>query len=422
MNTSLEQPEALSTSESGLFASLGDLFESALKKGVFAGASLLVGTPREILFHRTWGCCRRDGNPIDFRTNFDLASLTKPLITAPLYVWSISQGRIQLDDSLSRFFPAAVLPPEKRSITIKHLLNHSSGLSPYRPYYKELISVPSAEKREGLLRRILDESLISQPGTEAHYSDLGFQLLGIILETVWDKPLDLLASEVLLTPGAVSDPSPGPSPRPSSPGRHQSGDGNAPSTCVDEELGFRRLRVASDPTFPSEPVSRSHVSYAATELCPWRNRMLEGEVHDENAYSLEGVAGHAGLFGTAFGVYTLISSLWQIYRNEAGDSRWSRELLNLFWTRQDLVHNSTWALGFDTPSDKGSSAGVYFSPRSVGHLGFTGTSFWMDLEREILVILLTNRDHPTRENEKIREFRPLLHNSVMEAHHACSRH
>jgi CubicO group peptidase (beta-lactamase class C family) len=97
-------------------------------------------------------------------------------------------------------------------------------------------------------------------------------------------------------------------------------------------------------------------------------------------------------------------------------------MLNLFWRRPNIAHNSTWALGFDTPSDTGSSAGVYFSPRSIGHLGFTGTSFWMDLDQEILVILLTNRVHPTRENEKIRAFRPLVHNSVMKAYHAFSRH
>jgi CubicO group peptidase (beta-lactamase class C family) len=418
MNTPLKRPKALSTIESRHFLPLGDLFQEALRDGIFSGASLLVGGPGDILFHRTWGLCKAAGNPIDFGTHFDLASLTKPLVTAPLYMWSISRGKITLDDPLIRFFPDAVLPHEKRGITISHLLSHCSGLPPWRPFYTELIAVPPSEKRDSLLMRILGEPLISLPGHEVHYSDLGFQLLGIILETVWSKPLDLLASEVLRGSGF--------SPPPSS---HQTeptaaGNGIAPSTPLMDNLGFSRLKAPCDPTVPPERVSRSHVpaSFAATEVCPWRKRLLEGEVHDENAYSMEGVAGHAGLFGTALGIYTLLSSLWSVYRNEVEDLRWSRELLDLFWSRRNIGRNSTWALGFDTPSDKGSSAGVYFSPRSVGHLGFTGASFWMDLDQEILVILLTNRVHPTRENEKIRAFRPLIHNSVMEAYHAFSRH
>ena len=388
MNTASKRPKALSNTESQHYVSLGGLFEDALRKRIFSGASLLVGNPREILFHRTWGCCHAGGNPIDSWTRFDLASLTKPLVTAPLYIRSISRGKIDLDDPLGRFFPAAVVPADKRGITIRHLLNHCSGLPPYKPFFLELIAVPASEKRNHLLRRILDEPLLSPPGSEARYSDLGFQLLGIILETVWDKPLDHLASEIF----------------------------------PEEALGFYRLQVPSNPTIPSERLSDAVVSFAATEFCPWRNRLLEGEVHDENAYSMGGVAGHAGLFGTARGIYGFISSLWSVYGHKAESSEWPRDLLDLFWTRQNIIRDSTWALGFDTPSDTGSSAGVYFSPRSVGHLGFTGTSFWMDLDREILIILLTNRVYPTRENERMREFRPLLHNTVMEAHHASSRH
>jgi CubicO group peptidase (beta-lactamase class C family) len=418
MNTPSKPPKALSTTESRHFSSLGDLFQDALRDGIFSGAGLLVGGPRDILFHRTWGLSKAAGNPIDFGTHFDLASLTKPLVTAPLYMWSISRGKIALDDPLSRFFPAAVLPRGKREITISHLLSHCSGLPPYRPFYRELIAVPSSEKRDSLLRRILGEPLISTPGDEARYSDLGFQLLGIVLETVWGKPLDLLASEVLLGSGFF--------PRPSSLSIEPTaaGSGGPPSALLADNLGFNRIIVPRDPTVPPERASCSHVpaSFAATELCPWRKRLLEGEVHDENAYSMEGIAGHAGLFGTALGIYTLISSLWSVYRNEVEDSRWSREMLNLFWRRPNIAHNSTWALGFDTPSDTGSRAGVYFSPRSICHLGFTGTSFLMDLDQEILVILLTNRVHPTRENEKIRAFRPLVHNSVMKAYHAFSRH
>jgi CubicO group peptidase (beta-lactamase class C family) len=142
--------------------------------------------------------------------------------------------------------------------------------------------------------------------------------------------------------------------------------------------------------------------------------MIVGEVHDENAFSLGGVAGHSGLFGIAQGAFILISFLWDICRDSLQNDAWSSEVVKDFWTRQNIVPQSTWALGFDTPSSSNySSCGRFFSSRSVGHLGFTGTSFWLDLDQGILVVLLTNRVYPTRENNKIRQFRPMLHNLVM---------
>ena len=143
--------------------------------------------------------------------------------------------------------------------------------------------------------------------------------------------------------------------------------------------------------------------------------MLQGEVNDENAYSLEGVAGHAGLFGTAGGIYKLLQIVWAIAKGDSTRPLASPSLVRRFLERQTIVPGSTWALGFDTPSEAHSSAGAFFSPRSAGHLGFTGTSFWMDLEQEILVILLTNRVYPSRTNDQIKSFRPLLHDAVMKA-------
>lgn len=130
---------------------------------------------------------------------------------------------------------------------------------------------------------------------------------------------------------------------------------------------------------------------------------------------LGGVAGHAGLFGTARQVLHQLSFLWRISLGRISDGPCSRETVQTFWTRSDKPPHSTWALGFDTPSAAHSSAGDFFSPGSVGHLGFTGTSFWLDLEKEIVVILLTNRVYPCRRNDKLRVFRPLLHNLIMES-------
>gem|GEM_PF-14741 len=376
------------------FASLAspieDLFQNALKEKTFSGASLLVATPGKILFQGTWGHTRSGGAPVTPYTRFDLASLTKPLITVPLYMRAISRKSLDLDDPLSRFFPTALLPVEKKAITIGRLLNHCSGLPAYEPFYRTLIETPYAHRSAVLLSRILDTPLVDPPGKVCRYSDLGFLLLGIILEMVFESPLDSLAQQLLLQP------------------------------MHNYELGYCRLKVFQDPTLLPERLAENRHHFAATEYCSWRKRILEGEVHDENAYSLGGVAPHAGLFGTAHGVFRLLSYLWGIYRGAVEDPSWSAEVMSTFWKKQDAVPGSSWALGLDTPSPERSSAGIHFSPRSVGHLGFTGTSFWIDLEKEVMVVLLTNRVHPTRENDRLKAFRPLMHNLVMEAFHVLS--
>jgi CubicO group peptidase (beta-lactamase class C family) len=366
------------------FHALEDVFREGLQNGTFSGASLLAASSEGIALRRTWGMTRLGGLPVDSETSFDLASLTKPLVVSALCIRAVSENAFSLEDPVSRFFQKSVVPGDKREINLRHLLSHCSGLAPYMPYFRELIRIPDAEKRDALLFRILHNDLLSPPGRECHYSDLGFLLLGIILESVYGRPLDQLFRDMLLMPLGIESPA------------------------------YRRMLVPADPeTIPHE-LARGSYSCAATEQCPWRRRLLEGEVHDENAYSLGGVAGHSGLFGTAYDVFLLISFLWKIYNGSLKEPGWSGEVVEEFWTRQDLVAESTWALGFDTPSSNGySSTGDFFSPRSVGHLGFTGTSFWLDLDRDVLIILLTNRVYPTRENNKIRQFRPLVHNIVM---------
>ena len=390
MSEPSKQLKTPSLHEAPLPSALAELFRKALREGVFSGASLLVASPEEILWEGVFGHVHRGGIEVSARTHFDLASLTKPLVTASLCMWAVSSGLFGMDDLLGRFFPPTALSPEKTTISVRQLLNHCSGLPAYEPYYRELISLPSPRRHERLLSKIFETPLLSAPGTECRYSDLGFFLLGTILETALEKPLDRLASELVFQPLGI------------------------------RELCFRPFEAPCDPAeaprFPEETRS-----FAATEHCTWRNRLLQGEVHDENAYSLGGVAPHAGLFGTARGVLQWLSFLWGIYRGSIEEKAWHREVVSGFWEKQRMVPASTWALGFDTPSLGRSSAGDCFSPRSIGHLGFTGTSFWMDLEQDILVILLTNRVHPRRENDGIRLFRPALHNLVMEVCHGLSR-
>jgi serine-type D-Ala-D-Ala carboxypeptidase len=164
----------------------------------------------------------------------------------------------------------------------------------------------------------------------------------------------------------------------------------------------------------AKPEELNETRFAATEYCPWRGRILRGEVHDENAYILDGWSGHAGLFGTASDVYLLARHLAGHYRADRDD--WIRPgTAQHFLSRGSSRCPGTFVLGWDTPTEGFSSSGRYFSRNTVGHLGFTGTSLWMDLERDVTVVLLTNRVHPTRTNEKIRNFRPVIHDAVMRA-------
>jgi serine-type D-Ala-D-Ala carboxypeptidase len=358
-------------------------FKAAICRGVFPGASLLISHGLTPIFERTWGSVESDGAAVTPSTRFDLASLTKPLVTAPLCMAAIQRGVLNIDDPLCRFFPGSV-PGDKEAITVRRLLSHSSGLPAYRPFYTELIKLPSEARRNALLSMILQTPLDAPPGKAANYSDLGFMLLGLILERQMGERLDSLARDFLFAGLRI------------------------------DELHFCPIKSEG---VIKENSPASGIEFAATQICSWRNRLLFGEVDDENAWTLNGVAGHAGLFGTARGVFELLSFLFNIYEGNLTDPLWPRDLVRLFWTRTGISEGlSDWCLGYDTPSRKGySSAGRHFSSNTIGHLGFTGVSFWVDLEKRIMVILLTNRVHPTRQNDEIRQLRPVLHDIIMEA-------
>jgi CubicO group peptidase (beta-lactamase class C family) len=217
------------------------------------------------------------------------------------------------------------------------------------------------------------EPFIDRSGSSVQYSDLGFILLGELIEVVSGIPLDEFCRL------------------------------NIFSRLQLEDVGFRDL----------ERPRAAEMSYASTERCPWRRRVLEGEVHDENAWIMGGVAGHAGLFATARQVWQFAQSLMGGLQGRS----WlvSTSTLQTFTTRQSSPEGSTWALGWDTPTPGRSSAGQYISSTAIGHLGFTGTSLWIDAPRQVIVVLLTNRVHPLRHREGIQTIRPLLHDTVMRA-------
>lgn len=346
------------------------LMRKGLEAGVFPGAVLQVSREGVTVFGRAYGVANlATASPVSLHTLFDLASLTKPLATTLGVMALIQERRLSLESRLGDLLPGWE-GTDKAPLDLRHLLSHRAGFPAWRPYFESLRALAPSDRHGAWLARLREESLLAAPGLSPVYSDLDFMVLQAVVEQVSGRRLDAWLQ------GAVYEP------------------------LGMDDLLFVDLRRG--------PPDRH---FAATEDCPWRGRVLEGEVHDDNAFVLGGVAGHAGLFGTAGAVTNLLALLWAALVGAPAPAPLDRALLEEFVTRQG---DSDWALGFDTPSASRSSSGRYFPRRSIGHLGFTGTSFWMDLERGLAVVLLTNRVHPSRDNQRIRDFRPALHDRVME--------
>ncbi len=337
--------------------------------GVFPGAVLLISHHEKIVYHKAIGHAQIVPTkiPLTLNTFFDLASLTKPLATATAIALLIGKRLLHLNDPVSKFIPE-FKKGDKQNVTVAQLLNHSSGLPAWKPYYKKIARQDDNAKLMGY-RLANREPLIALPGMQSLYSDIGFMLLGQMIEKVSEMRLDQFC---------------------------------------DREI-FQKLRC-KNVFFPTTPVGR----VASTEDCDWRGGVIRGVVHDDNAYAMGGMMGHAGLFGTAKGVYTLVQSWVASMR---GEGLIDQKIANRFVRRQKgriIPKGSTWGLGWDTPSVEGSSAGHAFSQKSFGHLGFTGTSIWVDRGKELAVILLTNRVHPSRDNVQIKLFRPALHDLIVD--------
>ena len=344
-------------------------------EGVFCGMSAGVSIGHKNTRFRSFTSCgktREDerGQAVSLQTLFDLASLTKPLSTVLSTLVLISQGRLDwqtpLESSLDVNLP---------DVALHHLLSHSSGLPAYNPYYQQFAPLQRGDNAKKLVQLMAEEPLIYATGAGPVYSDLGFILLGKMVEECAGRDLNTLFREQIAGP-----------------------------LGLEADLLFLPL---------DEGISSATNDVAATEACPWRGYTLQGEVHDEHCWLMGGVAGHAGLFGSVEAVMRLCECILDLWKGYVSHPYLDSKILK--YALETKKPGSDWCLGFDTPSPGGSSSGLYFSAASVGHLGFSGTSFWIDPEKEVIVVLLTNRVHPTRENLKIRSFRPRFHNRVMEA-------
>lgn len=365
-----------------------EAFKEAVAEGVFPGAVMLASKGDEIAFERAFGfrSLTPEKAPMQTDTIFDLASLTKPLATTVAAMLLVREKKIRLEDRVTRFFPNFGVFG-KTHVTFRHLLAHCSGLPAWKPYYEEIIKgekegrinfVASRAAKSYVFESIHREKPIAPPGAQALYSDLGFMLLGEVIEEITGSTLDRFCQEKIFKPTGLRS-----------------------TSFVDlTQLRMRRLQPARERIAP-------------TENCPWRKKILWGEVQDDNAYAMGGVAGHAGLFSSARDIHLLLRRLHRCLTG--ADPFIPASVVREFFTRDRTVSESTHALGWDMPSAENSSSGSHFSPWSIGHLGFTGTSIWWDLEKDRQVILLSNRVHPSRANDKIKGFRPHAHDLIMKA-------
>ena len=350
------------------------VIENAVADKAFPGATLAVGYRGRVAIH-AFGNLSYEGNApaVDVRTLYDIASLTKVVVTTTLAA-KLVEGDfpvpLDLDAKVERYLPEWVASANgqdlewRHKVTVRHLLTHTAGLPPFKEYWR------TSKNKQETVSRIFAEALDYEPGTKEVYSDLGIILMAEIIERLTGRALDDLARAQIFSP-----------------------------------LGMKDTMY--------RPAKNLWPGIAPTEFDRnLRHRLVQGEVHDENAFTMGGVSGHAGVFSTAPDLAAFCQMLLNggVYAHH----RVLKRATIAQFTEPQPLSNGTRTLGWVVPTE-GSSSGHYFSAHSFGHTGFTGTSIWIDPDRQLFVVLLTNRVNPTRENQKIAQVRPALHDAVMQA-------
>lgn len=364
--------EGPSTASTRITAALQHALDAGLAEGVFPGASACVGAFREGSWELITGCrgaVGHGGPAVDEDTVYDLASLTKPWV-AMTAIRAYQRGGFPLDQPVEMLIPEAAGHPIGVR-TWEEVLTHRSGLVAWEPFYDRMPHAPgSTEAADWILADLIPRFDASQVGTSV-YSDLGYILAGMALPRATGKSLDRLVTDTLGAPLGLQ-----------------------------QEAFFGATRI--DPSWRAR--------CAPTGWSPWRGRHLRGEVHDDNCAALGGVAGHAGMFGTARAIARFGASWVGAWHGRRGA------------LEEEAIHHATalrprgmHRLGWDGRADEGSSAGTSIGVEAFGHLGFTGTSLWCDPRRELVIVLLTNRVAVSDDNAAIRAFRPRFHDAVIAA-------
>ena len=348
------------------FSEVDSLMNDAVKNLYFPGGVLLVGYKGKVILQKPYGNFTYDkkSSEMEVNTIFDLASVSKVLGTTTAAMMLYDEGKLKLNKRVCDYIPDFG-NSGKEDITIKNLLLHNAGFPAWKPYYKMF------KNRAEIINDILTTDLENEPGEVSKYSDLSMITLQLVIEKISGKSLDVFLNERLFS-----------------------------------TLGLERTMY--------NPPAKLWGYCAPTEKDEyWRMTTLQGKVHDETAYLMGGVAGHAGLFASAQDAAKIMFML--INSGKVGSKEFIKSSTVKEWTsKQDKA--SSRGFGWDTKSNSGfSSAGDKFSENSFGHTGYTGTSVWADKEKNLFVILFTNRVYPNRSNTKIIKFRPVLHNAVAEA-------
>jgi serine-type D-Ala-D-Ala carboxypeptidase len=359
------------------------ILEKAIAARAFPGCVLAITRPGELIAHHALGRFTYDpvSQPVSAASIFDLASVTKAVATTAMAMILYERGLLDLEAPVTAIVPEfGGEDPRRRDVNLRMLLAHSSGLPAYEKLYLR------AKTRDQLLAAAFTTDLAAVPGSRAEYSDIGFIILGVALERLADEPLDTFCQREIFGPL-----------------------GMAHTTFNPPKTWRERIVPTADECGADTPVRPPSNPAAIPPPGKFRGRVIQGEVQDENASVLGGVAGHAGLFSTAEDVaifaHAMLSGGRPILRPET---------LELFTRRQTTPAGTSRALGWDTPCAP-SQSGKYFGPRSYGHLGYTGCSLWIDPDRRLSITLLTNRTWPECRNQAIKQVRPAFHDAVIEA-------
>jgi serine-type D-Ala-D-Ala carboxypeptidase len=382
------------------FSSAFAILEQAIAERAFPAASIAVAQTGEVIALKSSGAFVYETDPagaallaslagnrnfdsLSGATIFDLASLTKPVATTTMSAILYERGLLELDAPIIGTVPEFRLAsdPRRNQVTFRMLLAHSSGL----PAYEKLFL--TVRSRDELLQSALKLPLTAAPGTRAEYSDIGFILLGVALERLAEEPLNVFCQREIFGPLGMSNTT-----------------FNPPTETRARIPPTADERRQAESTRVSAPVHASHKPCST-----FRNRVIQGEVQDENAWVLGGVAGHAGLFSTAVDLAKFAHAMLQ-----GRNSVLRPETVALFTRREPTPVGTSRSLGWDTPSHP-SQSGKYFGPKSYGHLGYTGTSLWIDPDRQLSITLLTNRTWPDCSSQAIKQVRPKFHDAIIEA-------
>ncbi len=373
------------------------LLEKGVEDEAYPGAVLMVGRNGRTVFQKAVGfksvrIAKEDPAPLPMTadTVFDVAGVTASVATATLLMKLVEQGKAKLGDRVSNFIQGFGVH-NKSPITIGDLLSHSSGLAASHPFFEDLIRentgarmgiLTSKGARDYVINQINRSSLKSQVGSRQLHSEIGLILLGHIVEILTGLSLDKAFHKLVAQPLGLK------------------------STSFIDLAMIRRHGIS--------PVTDI---IAPTELCSWRQRVLWGEVHDDNAWAMGGISGSAGLFSTALDLRTLVGELLIAYK---GDSTFLRaETVRYFWSGPQTGEPSHYVYGWDAPNRENGMTDVGLSEKAVGNNGFTGCSVWLEPEKGVDILLLSNRVHPSRSNKKITALRPQIHTAVLAALEQC---